>query len=189
MKKILLMIILCITIITGCQSNTIDITKATEIEEKLYRVGGPSLIESDFDAYYQLKNSNKQAIPLLLHVKIHSNYNEGRISDSTIMEIVVVGNNNELTLQTSFDDEDCFSKLVYVRPLIENEIVVPNHRENEVAFLKEKFNEQVVIKEVSNDLIKYKIENQINDYMCLVRITRNSRDGKLNITVVDESVN
>lgn len=148
------MVIMYAIVFIGCKNDNFDIGKSSEIEEKLFSIGACSVIESNIDAYYQLKSNVGDDIPLLLHVKVNKIDSDGqKISDVISLEISAVGTNNTVVIETSFDDSDRYSKGINIHPLSESEIIVVRPNEAEVAFLKGEFNKELSINEVSDDFI------------------------------------
>lgn len=191
-RIIILISIISLLFFIGCSNKNIDMSKATKVEDKLYRIGGKNVLAGEFDAYYLLRDFDKNKVPILLHLELeYQESDDKKISDCIKnMHASLVGIDGHIEMSV-YEDNDYFyimSILVNTDNLVNSDkdnLSTDLDNEGEIAFLKKKFDEQIKILDI-DDEITYEIENNIDSYMVDIRMRRDPITNKVSLTIDDE---
>lgn len=187
--KYLNLIVICLLILIGCSDVKIDTLKSIDINTKLYETSEANIVDGHFDGYYNLKNIDREYIPLLLHLTF--DYKEKRskyLSDSIDnMEVSIEGMNTDVDIYKTAAEEDSYILFILLKTKSEN-IITPLENESELVYLKEKFPDRINIKSIDEN-IEYTVEGNTYKYFSYtlaIRLVKSKDTNKLEVYVDDE---
>lgn len=182
MTKRMVLVLIIIILLIGCNRQKIEIKKSLVIEKNIYSFNRKYLISRDFDGYFQYKDKNNRKYPVLIHISFkYSNQNKDydKIFEAiNNFKFSLIGIDGDLKTIDSLNTRDSFYNFYRINSQ-SNKLVESIENEAGVAFLKKNFGDKIIIKNIDDKKIEYEVKERVEDLEFKILFIKDKKDDQI----------